>query len=445
MTKSVRLTWLCLVGCGIAGAAPQDPPATAPVPTADRLIARFADKNLRVRELAHQTLESMGLEALPALRKAQNHKDPEVRRRVGQLLAVQEYNAVLKPKRFTLHLRDKTAKEAVAGLAKQSGYKLEIQNFNAAPIPNGAEPEKQRVRLDLDNVTFWEAIDKLCPAAGLVYNDQTGGNGEVYLQFDDSYQPHVCRDGVLRAVAQGFQQNRGINFATMPKAGPLNGQVYDNLHFNFNISGEPRLPLLGLGTVVLTEAVDDLGNSLVPTQEENQRFGRHYWYGHYKSQVQRTGCSLSPVAREARRVKRLRGFVPVTLLMEERPDLVLEDVRSAKNKKLKSARAELDIGDVSEDKGQGNWRIKITLRNRTANADYGWYNSITQRLVLLDAKGKKYHHGGGSWSGNQNSVTADFRFSPSGNDVGPPVKLIYYDWITIQYRMKFEFRDLPLP
>ena len=80
----------------------------------------------------------------------------------------------------------------------------------------------------------------------------------------------------------------------MPKAGPPGGQANDNLHFNFTISGEPRLPLLGLGTVVLTEAVDDLNNSLVPRGEDRNRFGRHYWYGNYKSHVQRTGCALVP-------------------------------------------------------------------------------------------------------------------------------------------------------
>ena len=115
----------------------------------------------------------MGPESLPALRKAQTHSDPEVRRRVGQLLSVKEYAAILKPKRLTLHLRDKTIKEAVAELAKQSGYKVEVNNGAAAK----ADPEKQLVRLDLDNVTFWEAFDKLCTAGGLVYNDNIDDDG----------------------------------------------------------------------------------------------------------------------------------------------------------------------------------------------------------------------------------------------------------------------------
>ena len=137
--------------------------------------------------------------------------------------------------------------------------------------------------------------------------------------------------------------------------------------------------------------------------------------------------------------------MPVTLLLEEKPDLVVDDIRSAKGKKLKSAKAELDIDEVTEEKNRGGYRIKLSLRNKAPATDYGWYNSVTQRLVLLDAKGNKYFQQSGSWSGNQNSVTADFRFGASSNDAGPPIKLVYYDWITLQYRMKFEFRDLPLP
>lgn len=446
MTKTIRLAMLGLLVYGTASAAPQGPPAPSKTSSAERLIGQLADKNLRIRELAHQALESMGPEILPALRKAQTHADPEVRRRVGQVLVVKEYDAVLKPKRLSLHFRDKTVKEAVAELVKRSGYKIELQNGAAAP--KGAEPENQRVQLDLENVTFWEAFDKLCTAAGLVYSDSIDDQGRVFVQTDDSYQPYICRDGLFRAVAQGFQQNRHINLATMPKAGPLGGQINESLHFNFTISGEPRLPLLGLGNVVLTNAEDDLGNSLVPREDDARRSSRYYWYGHYKSRVQRTGCFLALVTREARRVKHLKGFVPVTLLLEEKPGLVAEDLPSAKGKKLKSDKTELDIEEMSEVKGNpGNYRLKFTIRNKGAGgeADYGFYNSVTQRLVLLDAKGNKFQQGGGSWSGNQNSVTADLRFYGSGKENGPPVKLIFYDWVTLQYRMRFEFRDLPLP
>jgi hypothetical protein len=50
------------------------------------------------------------------------------------------------------------------------------------------------------------------------------------------------------------------------------------------------------------------------------------------------------------------------------------------------------------------------------------------------------------WGNNSpGSVQLQVVFAPPGGKAGPPTKLIYYRWTTIQHEIAFEFKDLPLP
>lgn len=52
----------------------------------DRLIRQLGSRDFTEREAAFKTLDALGEAALPALRKAQNHSDLEIRRRIGELV-----------------------------------------------------------------------------------------------------------------------------------------------------------------------------------------------------------------------------------------------------------------------------------------------------------------------------------------------------------------------
>ncbi|MCI0342460.1 MAG: HEAT repeat domain-containing protein [Planctomycetales bacterium] len=53
----------------------------------ERLVSLLGHPDFRVRENAERRLEALGERALPALRLARDHRDPEVRARVRRLLA----------------------------------------------------------------------------------------------------------------------------------------------------------------------------------------------------------------------------------------------------------------------------------------------------------------------------------------------------------------------
>ena len=43
-------------------------------------------------------------------------------------------------------------------------------------------------------------------------------------------------------------------------------------------------------------------------------------------------------------------------------------------------------------------------------------------------------------------MTGTFQFGDGGDaKIGKAAKFVYYNWITSQHQIEFEFRDLPLP
>ena len=55
---------------------------------------------------------------------------------------------------------------------------------------------------------------------------------------------------------------------------------------------------------------------------------------------------------------------------------------------------------------------------------------------------------GFNWTnGTPTTVQGTFMFGDPGTGVavGEPATLTYYDWVTMQHQVEFEFRDLPLP
>lgn len=70
-------------------------------------------------------------------------------------------DAMLAPKRLHLRLKETTVPEAVAELARQSGYDVQLAGDRSTLA-------LRTITLDTGDTTFWEALDRLCRQAGLV-------------------------------------------------------------------------------------------------------------------------------------------------------------------------------------------------------------------------------------------------------------------------------------
>ena len=136
-----------------------------------RLIQQLGSDSFQDREEASKKLADIGLPAAEALRRAAKEgTDAEVRLRAEDLLrrledqikkAEQKAQAEKWLKATMVHLvfKDTPLVQAVAEFQKQSGYTLIFQNSLAS---------QRKITLDTGEVSFWEALDKFCDAAGLV-------------------------------------------------------------------------------------------------------------------------------------------------------------------------------------------------------------------------------------------------------------------------------------
>jgi hypothetical protein len=136
-----------------------------------QLIEQLGSNNYEEREQATKKLAEIGMPALNALRKAAASGDPEIQKRAEELInrldeqikqaeRRAESAKLLTASKIHLVYKDTPLTEAVADFAKKSGYTLQLH-----------DPEKKladrKITLDTGMVTFWQAFDQFCTAAGL--------------------------------------------------------------------------------------------------------------------------------------------------------------------------------------------------------------------------------------------------------------------------------------
>jgi hypothetical protein len=446
----VRKSTLLAAVLGLSVAARvggEAPPPAAPSPAVRALIEQLGDADYRKRDEAVRRLEAEGPVAVPALRKVLGHPDAEVRRRVREMIPAIETAAILTPRRLTLKVANKPLRAVFDEFTKQTGYKIEFWTNNPG----------QLYSFDFAGLTFWEALDRVCQTAGLVLQ-QNYGDERILLQQqqEGSQTPLVRYAGAFRFVPVSLQETRTIQFGGAGQGFPVPPQG-DSLSLVFNVFSEPRMPLLGLGEVKLDAAFDSEKNSMAPPAAGMEymdprfgivrRFSNRYGNGNRSFQMQ-AQLALTRPSLKASGIKVVRGSIPVTLLVEQKPVVVTDKVLSAKGKKATIGTTTFLIEDVSEMPGkQYQLKLSVTEENHDNPNDYTWMNTLYQRIELIDEAGNKFQVYGTSWGNSgANNVQMTLTYGQVGAvKMKPPAKFVFHSWTTLQHQVHFEFKDLPLP
>jgi hypothetical protein len=416
---------------------------SARVPAIEPFIQQLGDRNFRVRDAAAKAILAHGPRVMPALQKAKSYPDTEVRRRVNELYAQLERMAALTPKEVTLHVTDKPAKEVLAELARQTGYKI--------VMPDGSPPEqsKKLQSFHFDKLHFWQAVDQICEAGGLTLLNN--GDETFRLAYQDGYVPFRSYDGTFKVMATGFHYNRNNDFSAIPRNRGLQGQNnYESLQINFLIAVEPRLPLLKVGRVRLTVAEDEDKRSMLLNGNGgyNPWDGEYYYGGSRRSYIMNASAWLTWPAKSARTVKTLKGIIPVTLLSEQRPTVVTDKLQAAKGQKFHVGSASFTVNEVVV-KPNKQYELKMSYAESETENPYDWNQlySLRDRMTFQDEKGNKIPTLLNITQYN-NATSCEFTISSSAapdKKIGPPAKLIFQQWIKMGHEVAFEFKDLPLP
>jgi hypothetical protein len=158
MHRAILVLLLLLASCPLAWTQSAKPPPVNQGKLIDALIGQLGSSKFQDRAAAQKQLEAIGAPALGLLKKAVQTGDLEMSTRAGELVRKIEERefqaAMLAPKRVRLRVADLPVAQAVAELAKASGYAIHVDGFPTNP--------GKKVTLDTGDVTFWEAFDKVC-------------------------------------------------------------------------------------------------------------------------------------------------------------------------------------------------------------------------------------------------------------------------------------------
>lgn len=174
------VTLALALGFGVPS-APALPTSTPTEAKIKLLVEQLSSNDARKREDAAKELDSIGMPALEALRKATKSEDAEVARLakglVGKLETKLANQRLLEPTWVELKLKDATVSDAVAELAKQSGVPISVAGLTKERLV-------RKITLDTGKVPFWTALDKLCEVAQIRETDAVG-NGAVQPAFEN--------------------------------------------------------------------------------------------------------------------------------------------------------------------------------------------------------------------------------------------------------------------
>jgi hypothetical protein len=138
--------------------------ADGPASDVDSLIVKLGSAKFSERDAATLALDQRGAAALDALGKATQHADPEVRRRahllVQRIAHRLEAARALTANKVRLVYDNVLVLDAVKDFAAKTGLPMEVEGDRLGL-------RGRLIKLDTGEVSFWEAFDQFCRAAGL--------------------------------------------------------------------------------------------------------------------------------------------------------------------------------------------------------------------------------------------------------------------------------------
>jgi hypothetical protein len=418
-------------------------------PPIEKLVEQLGSGSFPARERAMKLLRDRGPAALPALRKALDSKDEEVRKRAEALIPPLEIEEALLPKRVTLAKVD-SALTALDAINKQTGYKVTF---------DGKVPVNLKEPINVADVSFWDTIDQLGKRAGARPFANT--EGSVYLQTSGTGSPFTNLRGPFRLEATWFHEDRDLAF---DRGGP-GGVRNHRLTLSVSVLAEPRLTFLKVGPARVEEALDSDGKSLLeatpPAPEppltkggaarkaraaprpasdmaapgRGQFRGESTWFSDVR---------LRRASETAKTAKVIRGAIPVKTVLIRRPVIVTTKLMESTGTSFRAGQESLQITRI-ENQGGGSIQVQLQIpydRNMDWSQVEKWYH----RFHVEDDAGHRFQdHGRGSQSNGMQYHISMYYGPPNGKAVGPPTKLIFEDWVVHDHEIPFEFRDVPLP
>jgi hypothetical protein len=420
--------------------------ADGPDPTA--LIVDLSSSREAVRVEAAGMLEELGRPALPALYRARESDDPALRRQVEQLIDLVERQRLLRATRIRLDFDDMPLPEVAEALRAQTGFPVVIGPDDAL--------RARRVTLHAPGpVPFWEALDRLGAACGVRHHPGVPFSPyprepAVVLVPAEGPPPPASDDGPFRVHLVRLARHRQIT----PVRPPADATCRESLSADLQVFAEPGLAVNPIGPVVLQEVVDDRGRDNRPDPPVGRAPDRpwppRFEEGH--AGLFSLSVPLNSAAEPGGRLRRLKGFVPISVLARA-GDPIVVPLADAEGKTFSKGGIALSVASVSR-VGE-NVTFPLTIRGEWADQRFSPDRSIPlgeyrppyrveDHVQIQDDQGQALWWDAGSprspEGGGLEVVVTVF-----GGRGGPPARVLYHNVVGATTQLVFEFTDLPLP
>jgi hypothetical protein len=462
-----------LILVAVLGQAPgREPGQDVAALVAELGAARYAD-----REAAAESLERIGQPALDALRTARDSRDPEVRTRAGTLAQRIESSLLTRPTRLRLDFENTALPEVARALSLQSGFKITLYPSNL--------PRWRQQRVDLHEpglVDFWKAIDLLCDLAGLQYNASMhgfGGQSEPIFSLTDGTSrvvTPISDHGPFRVSLQNVDYQRHLAYAPggpranvpppprpavvepAPPAAPAPARLNPVTSVQFSaqllLAAEPRLTLSHVRPLELVEAVDESGNSLVPAGDDETIHNRFSGYfGVTTGPVIQLHVALRRPDAAGERIKKLRGFIPLTV-SSRRPNPLVVPLNNAVGKTFENQEYRLTVHGMRPSPNNHNVMLELSIRanDTDQSADHpepdGFSDGLQRadpqhlQIEVIDTRGQLIPCFQSGAEAETSRFTLTLTTLPQTSQ---PKELRYYTLTRASVKVPFEFTDIPMP
>lgn len=202
--RSTTLLLILVASFGLLFTVPNGAAESVNAEQIDELIGQLSSRRYSLREEAQQKLAALGMDALDALREAIKSDDMETSRRAKELVEKLESEIhtanILQPTLVHLVYKDTPLVKAIADFSKQSGYKITLAGSSKTLA-------SKKITLDTGKVSFWQAYDQFCLAAGLT---------DASVKDLKETQPNASNDieklrREVQQLQQGIRRNRVRN------------------------------------------------------------------------------------------------------------------------------------------------------------------------------------------------------------------------------------------
>jgi hypothetical protein len=405
------------------------------VPRSVRSLARqLADDHLAVRDAAEQGLIEIGPAALPYLPVPNAQMPAEVLRRlnrVRQQLELKRSQDATDGRRLSLKAKARKLSSVLRELEKLSGNRV-VDYRQVRGQPNIELP----ITVDLQNVPFWQALDRILDEAGMAvypYAHDKRGRPLRAVAFIES-------ESINKTRSQRAYYHSGFRFEPIRVVSERNYRkpLADGMEISVQTAWEPRLTPIRLVLLRNTiTATDEQGRDLKQTSR-----------GRSEIAIDRGPPTfIVPFElpdRNVRKITRLHGELEALL-----PGLVETfrfDLSSQKEWQVKKAGAAVTLESVRQD--GPNWDVRIRVRFDDAAGSLESHLSdwvLRNEVYLQDATGHKSEPiSMQETAEKENEFGMAFKFNVKGSIDG--YTFVYKTpTVVLERRIPFELSNLPLP